>query len=510
MLVITYGITVGGLLLPIGSPPNLIGRELLEQETGEPITFFGWFVMALPIVIVMVRGCLRRQPDDPGARGDLRRQLRVHAAGLDASKRHFLLLGHAADHADDQGRRRVRHHRSRPMRGGRDRDGEPGGPGLSLLRPAALAIAAGATTVLPGFLVGALALQIKDDLDVGVTAVAAGVTVFFACGAVGAGPGGRLAERVGALRAIRGCVVTTAACLLLAAALVHSLLVLLLLLAVAGVANSVSQPAINLFMADQVPLERQGLAFGIKQSAIPGAVLVSGLALPLLALPFGWRPTFVVCALGALVVATAVGRTAPGFVAPPERPPPPRPSRELVLTAVGAALASAGPNALGAYLVASAVDAGISEGAAGLLAAAGSLSSLAMRVALGVRADRRRDYGFSAVVALLAAGAGGFALLASGAAAPFAVGAVVAFTLGWGWPGLFNLAVVDLHREAPGAATGVSQSGIYLGAAAGPAAYGLLSQEIGYPAAWGATAVLSLVAAAAIGYAARSHARVGV
>ena len=53
MLVITYGITVGGLLLPIGSPPNLIGRELLEEETGEPITFFEWFVMALPIVVVM-------------------------------------------------------------------------------------------------------------------------------------------------------------------------------------------------------------------------------------------------------------------------------------------------------------------------------------------------------------------------------------------------------------------------------------------------------------------------
>ncbi len=53
MLVITYGITVGGLLLPIGSPPNLIGRELLEEETGEPITFFEWFITALPIVLVM-------------------------------------------------------------------------------------------------------------------------------------------------------------------------------------------------------------------------------------------------------------------------------------------------------------------------------------------------------------------------------------------------------------------------------------------------------------------------
>ena len=53
MLVITYGITVGGLLLPIGSPPNLIGRQLLEDETGEPITFLEWFLMALPIVVVM-------------------------------------------------------------------------------------------------------------------------------------------------------------------------------------------------------------------------------------------------------------------------------------------------------------------------------------------------------------------------------------------------------------------------------------------------------------------------
>jgi solute carrier family 13 (sodium-dependent dicarboxylate transporter), member 2/3/5 len=53
MLVITYSITVGGLLLPIGSPPNLIGRDLLEQETGEPITFLEWFAMALPIALVM-------------------------------------------------------------------------------------------------------------------------------------------------------------------------------------------------------------------------------------------------------------------------------------------------------------------------------------------------------------------------------------------------------------------------------------------------------------------------
>jgi predicted MFS family arabinose efflux permease len=357
--------------------------------------------------------------------------------------------------------------------------------------------------VLPGFLVGSLALQIRADLDVSVGAVASGVTVFFAAGAVGAGPGGRFAERAGALRAIRGCVVTTAFCLVVAAVLAQSLVVLLLMLALAGLANAVCQPAINLFMADAVPLDRQGLAFGIKQSAIPAAVLVSGLALPVLALPFGWRATFAICAGAVLVVGAAVRRAAPTFEAPPERPRPPRPSRKLLVTAVGAALASAGPNSLGAYLVASAVDVGIAEGAAGALAAAGSATSLLVRVALGHRADRRRDYGFSTMVALLVAGAGGFGLLAVGEPAPFVAGALVAFALGWGWPGLFNLAVVDLHREAPGAASGISQTGIYVGAAAGPALYGLLSAEIGYPAAWGVAGGLSLLAAGAVAYAAR-------
>ena len=393
------------------------------------------------------------------------------------------------------------------MRGGGHYDGERGRPGLapaSLARPSALAIGAGAATVLPGFLVGTLALQIRADLDVSVGAVVAGVTVFFAAGAVGAGPGGRLSERVGALRSIRGCVVATAVLLLACAALAQSLAVFLVLLGAAGVANAVCQPAINLFMADQVALDRQGIAFGIKQSAIPAAVLVSGLALPLLALPLGWRPTVAICAAGALAIAAGVGRAAPSFAPPPERPRAPRPSRKLVITAIGAALASGGPNALGAYLVAAAVDVGIAEGAAGGRSAAGSASSLIVRILLGHRADRRSDYGFSTMVALLVAGAGGFALLAVGEPAPFVAGAFVAFALGWGWPGLFNLAVVDLHREAPGAATGISQTGIYVGAAAGPAAYGLLSSKIGYPAAWGVAGGVSLVAAAAVAYAART------
>jgi len=366
-----------------------------------------------------------------------------------------------------------------------------------------LAVASGAASVLPSFLVGALALQIHDDLDAGVEAVAAGVTVFFLAGALTTGWGGRLADHIGALRAMRRCILVTAAALG-AAALAPSLPVLFALLAVAGVANAVMQPAINLFVAEQIPPDRQGFGFGVKQSGIPAAILVSGLALPVLALPFGWRVTLALCALAPLAVGVALPRGEAAHVS--RRPVSRRPSRALLLTAFGAALGTAGPSALGAYLVASGVDVGIEEGTAGLLAALASGLSLATRVSLGARADRRKDYGLGVVVALLAAGSLGFALMASDATGVFVLGAVVAFTLGWGWPGLFNLAVVDSNRETPGSASGVSQTGIYAGAAFGPAAFGLLASTAGYGTAWAAVAVTTLMSAGVLWLARRESA----
>ena len=360
--------------------------------------------------------------------------------------------------------------------------------------------------MLPGFLVGALALQIRADLDVRVEAVAAGVSVFFLAGALAAGWGGRLADHVGAIRAMRRCVLITTACLVACALLAESLVALLLLLAVAGVSNAVCQPAINLFVSDEVRADRQGLGFGIKQSGIPAAILVSGLALPALAIPLGWRVTFALCALGPLAIAIALRRGEAVHVS--RRPASRRPSGVLVLTAIGAALATAGPSALGAYLVASAVDVGIAEGTAGLLAAIGSGLSLAVRVMLGARADRRRDYGLSTVAALLAAGSVGFALMATDAVPPFVAGTLLAFTLGWGWPGLFNLAVVDSNRETPGSASGISQTGIYVGAGGGPAAFGALYAGAGHSAAWLVVAGTTLLAAAVIWLAARADRRV--
>ena len=53
MLMLAYGASVGGLLTPVGSPPNLIGRDLIEQATDTEITFAEWMGMAIPICAAM-------------------------------------------------------------------------------------------------------------------------------------------------------------------------------------------------------------------------------------------------------------------------------------------------------------------------------------------------------------------------------------------------------------------------------------------------------------------------
>ena len=53
MLMLAYGASVGGLLTPVGSPPNLIGRAAIEEATGERISFAQWVAVAAPICLLM-------------------------------------------------------------------------------------------------------------------------------------------------------------------------------------------------------------------------------------------------------------------------------------------------------------------------------------------------------------------------------------------------------------------------------------------------------------------------
>ncbi|MEA3228798.1 MAG: SLC13 family permease, partial [Campylobacterota bacterium] len=52
-LAIAYGASVGGIITPIGTPPNLILLGIMSEKGMEPIAFFQWIWMVLPLALVM-------------------------------------------------------------------------------------------------------------------------------------------------------------------------------------------------------------------------------------------------------------------------------------------------------------------------------------------------------------------------------------------------------------------------------------------------------------------------
>ncbi|HLB95119.1 MAG TPA: DASS family sodium-coupled anion symporter [Nitrospiria bacterium] len=57
MLMVAYAASVGGIGTLIGTPPNLIGAGLIQQQIGVKITFVGWMTFGLPLLLIMY-GCL--------------------------------------------------------------------------------------------------------------------------------------------------------------------------------------------------------------------------------------------------------------------------------------------------------------------------------------------------------------------------------------------------------------------------------------------------------------------
>lgn len=53
MLMLTWGSSVAVGFL-VGTPPNMIGRDLIQQSTGKTIGFIEWMVFAMPITIMMI------------------------------------------------------------------------------------------------------------------------------------------------------------------------------------------------------------------------------------------------------------------------------------------------------------------------------------------------------------------------------------------------------------------------------------------------------------------------
>jgi MFS family permease len=362
------------------------------------------------------------------------------------------------------------------------------------------AIGAVATTtaaVIPIFLVGGLAVQISGELGFSPAGLGVVVALYFGASAVCSMPAGWLVERYGDRVTSRSGVLLSALSMLAVAVLAHSYLVLVIIMMVGAAANSLGQLSSNLSLARQVPRHRQGLSFGVKQSAIPIATLLAGIAVPTVALTVGWRWAFVVVAGLALLALPLAPNGARPAVRPrgDARPSAERATLALVVVAVGAMLAAGSASALGIFLVDSSVAQHIGAATAATVLTMGSLVGVAARIGGGWLADRRGGTSHLLVVAAtLGIGAFGLALLAVPGMWPLVIGTVLGFGLGWSWPGVLNFAVVQLNPRAPAAATSITQSGVYVGASLGPLVFGVLAAH-SYPLAW-LVAAAAMVAAA--------------
>jgi MFS family permease len=365
-----------------------------------------------------------------------------------------------------------------------------------MARPVRAAVGAVTTTtasVLPVFLTGALTVQISAELGFDPAGLGLVVALYFGISALASLPCGWLVERYGAGPTSRIAVLGTACSMSAIAAFARSYPALVVMLLCCAWCNVLGQLSSNMTLARHVPATRLGLSFGIKQAAIPIATLLSGVAVPAIALTIGWRWAYLIgtgLALGALLLtprgsdgwersSTAAGERATGA---------------LSVIGLAAGLGAGAATALGIFLVAAAVDRGIDAGLAGLTLTMGSVVGLTLRLVNGWLADRRSGAHIAVVAGSLMLGATGLLLLAVPGALALVAGTVLAFGLGWSWPGLLQFAVVRLHPEAPAAATSIVQVGVYGGGFVGPIAFGFIAAQASFPAAWLAGAAAMLLA----------------
>lgn len=355
--------------------------------------------------------------------------------------------------------------------------------------------------VSPIFLVGAVAVLMRDEFALTQSRLGVCVAVFYGASALASVAGGRFADRKGGLHAAGFGVAGSAIALVGIAVLARRWEHVVALLILGGLANGITQPATNRAVARSMPASSQGLAFGVKQTDGALATLVSGLAASLIAVTFGWRWAIASVALGAaaffLVQPGDPVDAAPASTG--DAPGARIQKRPLLFLAFGMAFATGAGVSMGSFFVDSAVSAGTSVRAAGWLLAGGSVAAAVARVAWGWRADRHDRSVYPLISILLLFGAAGLAVLGSATGLGLLIaGTALTFAGGWGWPGLLLFGIVRDNPSAPGESTGIVITGGSAGGVAAPLLFGWLAEHQGYPVAWRAGAVGFAMAAALV------------
>jgi len=353
-------------------------------------------------------------------------------------------------------------------------------------------------SVLPVFLVGAHATEIRAELGFGAAGIGLAVAAFRLGAGVSAVPLGRATDRRGARSSMRAALAVAAVCSLLIATTVTSLLAFALILGLAGAAQSLSQPAANRMLANDVLPSQRGRAFGLKQTGPPAASMLAGLSVPLVALAFGWRGAFLAVPVLALIVlaglrgrspaARATARASSGLADLPDR-------STIIVLSVAFALGNAASGALTAFYVDSSVLVGSTAERAASVLALGSSFAVVVRIIMGAVCDRMRHHQLRLAAGLLLVGSVATLPLGRVTATASSVAFIVAMAGVWGFNGVFWFALVDRFPHAPGRVTGAVTPVGLAGSVLGPLGFGVLADQFGYPMAWPAAAVAALAAA---------------
>jgi MFS family permease len=368
----------------------------------------------------------------------------------------------------------------------------------SLPRIVATAISASTVGALPALLIGGLAVMVRADLGFDEFQLGAAISAFFAASIVFSVPAGMVSERIGPQRALLAGVAITSGAMLGIAAIAHTWLELVAWLFIAGTGNTIGQVGINHLLATAVRPGRQGLSYGVKQSSIPLAGMLAGLAVPVIGLTVGWRWAFVLGAAAVIVVFRLVGRPRP-FARPTDRAfrEGDAPIPALLVIAVAAGLGAAAGNALASFTVESAVARGFDAAAAGLLLTVGSLCGVSLRIVSGWIGDRLGRGSLLVVIVMQLVGVVGYLALSVAGTDEVAtvLATMLAFGGGWGYQGLVLLAISRSNPTSPATAMAIVRLGPSTGAMLGPLAAGALVSQGGYEVTWTITAVLAGLAA---------------
>jgi predicted MFS family arabinose efflux permease len=379
------------------------------------------------------------------------------------------------------------------VRGSVDAAPTAGGWGRAL----AAAVLVASSGVLPVMLCGSLAAQLKTDLAMTETRFGLSLSVYYVLFAAGAIAAGRLVDRVGWKRGIQSAAAASSVALVGIAVGASSFATLLPFMVIAGASQALAAPASNIALLNELPSNRHGVMFGIKQASIPISTIFAGLSVPAIALTAGWRWAFVVAAAFPLAALVMVPRGG----TPLRRTGDPRVPRAsvlrlpLVVASVAVGFGAIANVALTAFFVSSSVDQGMPVSTAGVVLAVASSLGLGTRIVSGWWVDYRSAPGIRSTAWLSVVGMMGFLTLGLGGRALIPVGAVLAFGGGWGWSGLFHHGIVAAHAHAPAAATGVTQLGFATGASIGPVAFGAIVSATGYRTAWIVGAAIQATAA---------------